>query len=580
MIATFCLHVISSTIIAYLFSLVFGGLTVWIAVVSLAIGYWYARRRARLFVDGFEDLSTHSFSNGTSRWIEAGLGAFLLFVSYRQFGWMLYYNGDELRTLHLNNFGDLPLHLNYIRYLTSGAEFPPLNPVFGSEPLFYPVGMDLYSALWEQLGVSTGSHLFIVGILASLAAFVALRAWAGWWGVGGFFFGGGWLAWQTLLQTGAGPMDGVAWKNLFLSVWITQRGMLLALPAGLLLLTTARRAFRGELALSRMQLRTLGFVWGAMPLFHLHSFFAVSVILTSLAWIYRSHFYSFAVLRRLMWTAVPFGTIFVYYLTDGFGKASLAHWRPGWMAGGEGFDSFLFLNFRFWLLLFATLPVFIYLTHRLRESSETKSLAREFSLFLFLFVLFLNLMLAPWEWDNIKVLIWPYLGLLMVAHRVLTPMFARITGGALCEAALAFVLLLPGLMIVGHSTVRNLSSVKIGSILDLSSTEGAMALVPRTALILAAPTHDHPIALLGWRRALGYQGHLWSHGIDSSKVTNDVDLVMRGNAGWREAVLRLGATHIVWGRVERSIYGEAPDVWKSTLPNRSRVAGYEVYEIQ
>lgn len=585
MTIAFCLHLTVTTVAAYALSWLVGSLTPAVAVLSLLFGFWVGRRRARWFDSApgaeFAEWSFRSFLRSPNRWIEIVLALFVVFAAYRHFGWMLFYSGGEWRTLHANNFGDLPLHMNYIRFLAEGAEFPPWNPIFSPEKLRYPIGIDLYNAQWEKLGVGMQTHLFLVGIFATIASLVALHAWAGWWGIGGFFFGGGWLAWNAALAGVPVPADAIAWKNLFLSVFITQRGMLFALPAGLLLLWSARRAFQGRLSLKGKRATSLGLIWGALALFHLHSFFAVSVILAGLAWIHRAKGASFRVLRKMMWVAVPIGTFFVVYLTDGFSKAGVTHWRPGWMLGSEGLVTFATVNFRFWLPLAIGLPILVLMGRKSTDEGRSRrTLFYESLFFLALFALFLNLMLAPWDWDNIKVLLWPYLGLLMVAHEEISSRLRALKWGVVGEAALAVLFLAPGLGQVGASLVGTRGAVSVGSVEKLSSQLGALASVPPSALLLAAPTHDHPLALLGRRRVLGYEGHLWSHGINSSSVARDVELVLRGNEGWRDAVKRLRATHIVWGPDERVLYGNSAPEWKTILPNVSRVAGYEIYEIR
>ncbi|MCM2282545.1 MAG: hypothetical protein NDI61_11945 [Bdellovibrionaceae bacterium] len=575
----FCVHLAVSSILAYAASALFGTLTAPIAAISLVVGAAVAVRWSRTFDrSDFEDWRVNGFSAGIGRWLEVGLFVYLMFVAYRHFGWMLYYSGTSLRTLHANNFGDLPLHLNYIRFFSEGAAFPPANPIFSPEQLRYPIGVDLYSALWEKLGIGTQTHFFVLGMLATLASLVALRVWAGWWGIGGFFLGGGWLTWNAIHSPGA--MDPVAWKNLFLSVFITQRGMLFALPAGLLLLAAARDAFRHRREVAPAQLRMCGLIWGALALFHLHSFFAVSVILVGLAWIYRSQGGSGRVLRSLLIVALPVGSFFVFYLTDGFQKAGVAHWRSGWMIGAESLLDFLTLNFRFWLPLFVSLPFLAIVLGRQTARADIRKMWMEFGLYFGLFILFLNLMLAPWAWDNVKVLLWPYLGLLMLAHEMISPALAKARGGSTMEVALAAMLLTPGLTQVGASIIGTNGAVGISSVEVLSRQEGALKRVPRSAILIAAPTHDHPVAILGWRRVAGYEGHLWSHGIRSQDVRSDLELILRGQDGWREAAARVKATHILWGPAEKALYGDISQIWKSILPNVSPVAGYEVYEIQ
>ena len=74
--------------------------------------------------------------------------------------------------------------------------------------------------------------LVFTGLVATALAGHALRRWAGSFAVLAFLFSGG-----------LGDPDPLGWKNLFLALYVTQRGFLFALPAGLLLLESFRRRF-------------------------------------------------------------------------------------------------------------------------------------------------------------------------------------------------------------------------------------------------------------------------------------------------------------------------------------------------
>ena len=238
-----------------------------------------ARRRSKTLKRVFPDLRFGLFSRGESGALEVIVTILVLYVSARHFLWMFFELDAKLMTLHANNFGDLPLHINYIREIANGVSFPPVNPSFASEVLRYPFGPDLYNALWEILGVPMASHLFVVGLLSTIVAVTVLRWFGSWWAVGGFFLSGGLAGWTLL--TGhpiAGDLlTGIDWKNLFLSVFITQRGVLFALPVGILLMESTRRIFFGEVRASKTVLTTLGLMWGILPLFHAHAFVIVSL---------------------------------------------------------------------------------------------------------------------------------------------------------------------------------------------------------------------------------------------------------------------------------------------------------------
>ncbi len=624
------IHVVVATVLAAILSCLWGHLTPAIAFFSLVAGFtcaWFCVS-PRFSIRANANLGEFQFSAwrpGIFGWLERTLFILILFFCVRHFAYLLYVADREMKTLSANNFGDLPLHINYIRAFVRGIEFPPMNPLFSPERLRYPFGVDLYSALWEAIGVHLEAHLFTVGVLASVASLLALRAWGGWPAMGGFFFSGGWAGWSLFRSSQATAAIALEWKNLLLTVFITQRGMLFALPVGALLLHVFSRVVRGELVLSKAQTLILGFFWGSLAFFHLHSFFIISLLFVAYAAVYSSQapklkgFY-----LRFFLAALPIGSLFTFYATGFFAKARVVHWRAWWVAPETGRLTFFNFNFGPTLILWLAVPVLIYLWRESADVSKCQKKRKtawlEWLAFSALFILFLNLMLAPWDWDNIKILIWPYLALLTVAHRVLAahtekylkmPLDVTSSFEAASIGVLAVVLFFSGFQQVVSASMTTAQSVKLFSLENLAMTEGALKETKPTAVFAAAPTHDHALSYFGCRRAVGYEGHLWSHGIDSKQATADLETLMRSQAGWQDAARRLGVNYIFWGPAERLLYessvegiqsqpasvasprGAAPrgigtatateseDLmgWRKTLRNVSPVAGYELYEL-
>ena len=174
------------------------------------------------------------------------------------------------------------------------APFWPENPIFAGKPLTYPIGMDLFNALLVRTGVDILRTFIWAGLIGSACAAIALWKWGRAFAVAGFLFAGGLWGfdflhrWQLLDYQSDMAWDRkveVAWKSLPLAIFVTQRGMLFALPAGLLLLTSWRaRFFNGEGAdrdvgsPSRLPLWGEVLLYAAMPLFHLHTFLFLSIM--------------------------------------------------------------------------------------------------------------------------------------------------------------------------------------------------------------------------------------------------------------------------------------------------------------
>ena len=237
-----------------------------------ALGWWRRRREAKLPRPGV--------------WATASLVLFALF-SLRAFLWLVFRNGDELCVLSPNNLGDLPLHVTFVRYLANGAPFWPDSPIFSGGKLTYSIGMDLFNSLLTLIGVDTVRGLIWTGLLGALGTSLALLRWGGAFTVLGLLCNGGLVAFAWFVPWLHEPFfqdwqADWAWKNFALSILVTQRGFLFALPAGLLLLTSWRtRFFRGGEGWKMPFLGEL-LLYAAMPTFHIHTFLTLSFILGAL----------------------------------------------------------------------------------------------------------------------------------------------------------------------------------------------------------------------------------------------------------------------------------------------------------
>lgn len=578
MIFAFLLHGVYSTTFAFVLAHLFGGLHPWSAGLSLLLGTYLGVQHARPVTSKRPEWSLFNLGEGSTRLVTGAVALFVLYAAWRHFAWMLFPSEFHLLTLSQNNLGDLPLHINFIRAFSNGIAFPPRNPIFPSELLRYPYGADLYNALWESVGVRLEAHLFLTGIFATLASLVLLRSFAGWWGMGAFFLSGGLAGWQILNGAALSNFqDPVAWKNLFLAVFITQRGMLFALPIGLALLIAVRAHFSGERVATRKVLTVFGILWGILPLFHLHAFLIVSIMIFAIAVEYRQakrfhRFWPFIV-------AVLPATYFVLHSTGFFKASGIAHWRAGWtIEENQDLVEYLLRNFGPWLFLPIAVAIALFLRRKTLEGS--RKLALEFATYSALLALFFNLILAPWEWDNIKLLIWPYLGFARLAWVVIDPILGRLFGG-FERPVLAVVLFASGVVNISWTLQTPTGrAVPIYGVGTLASVQGALSDVPANAVFAASPTYQHPLTYFGRLRVVGYNGHVWSHGLDGGPTYMALDRIFRGDPDAIKIARSVGVTHIFWGPDEKTQYGNQDRFWMTSLKNMSRVAGYAIYEIK
>jgi hypothetical protein len=559
------LHILFSTLSGMLLALAFQELNAWIAATSLLAGgaLAYACRRHLC--------ATSKNGHRSWDWIDKTVVAFVMLLGVRHFAYLYFSVDNGVKTLLRNNYGDLPLHLTYIRHLVNAAVFPPDNPFFSLEKLRYPLGIDLYNALWESLGVPTQAHLFVVGLVLLLAAVLALHRFGGALLVGAFFFNGGWTGWQLL---GSGVFRdyqaALTWKNFFMTLFIPQRGLWIALPVGVWLVHQVRDGFyepsHARQPWSKTQTLLIGVAWGSLPLFHMHAFIVVSLLIAYYTLAGETPKHNLRSLGPVLAWAVPLGTVFVLYLTDMFQKGSMVHFQWRWFAPAN-LATFFGVELGPWTLFISGVGAYRLWEGGWRERGEWLLAGIGF-------LLFNALLLAPWDWDKLKVLIWFYLLMVALCVRGIAPYLTPLRKAALCG-----VLFFSGAVCMLAVSGGRAQPTQLYEWRELWNTKGAIAAVPGDAVIAATPTFNHPLSFWGQAIAVGYSGHLWSHGIDYKAAEEEIGRLYQGGADWAAIAAHLHLTHIFWGPMERERFGTAPPPWRAVLTNLSPVPDYEIYAL-
>lgn len=531
-------------VVAALGASAFGSLRPAIGAVSLLAGACFGVAAVRATVAANAVSAPES---QWTRWQGLALLAFAL-VSIRQFGWLVFERGGALLTLLPHNYGDLPLHWTYVQYMASGAAFWPENPILSHARLHYPLGVDLLTALIVQLGAPLPALLPIVGLLGAALAALGLRRWGGAFAVAGFLFAGGLAGIPALARLSLADVgQSIAWKNLYLALFVPQRGFLLALPAGLVLLSAWRARFvRGEPWLPSW---LEGVLWGALPLVHLHTFAFVSCLWA--VWAAASGRWR-AALPALAVALVP-ATWGVLQVTGFRHAARLVGWAPGWMIGPEGALVFLARNFGAWLPLAL---VALVLGLRARRHELLLLLVPSLAIFAVLFLV----RLAPWAWDNTKVMLWCYVAMLPALERLALDRLRP----ALAAAALV-VLFASGAQSILWGCLGRLPRLEL---LDRVEYAGVCEALGRVATerVATAQTFNHPVALCGRAIVAGYSGHLWSHGLAAAETEWRLKQLFAGAPGWREQASALGASHLFWGEREAAVFPESSRPWEALGP--------------
>ena len=614
----------------------------------------------------------------TCLWLMVAL--FAIFA-VRSFCNVLFVDGNELKIQSPNNLGDLSLHLAYIKNFASGVPLWPDNPIYVFSKLRYPAGVDLFNGLIACLGVDVIRGLVWAGLLASAATCFALYRWGGTFTIAGFLLNGGLVGFQWFRNYEWNDYQGVpfiAWKSLALSMFVTQRGLLYALPVGLLLLYHWRAKFFfahnqgaalsqtpaspesgvSETAAPRSR-PPLPFwveiaLYATLPLFHLHTFLALSVVLLFLFLVLDGR--ARLQLALLAGAAVVPATFFVWLITDHFHAGSVLQWNLGWVqnngdfarplaafstqpaavtAAAPGFFGTLKHFAEFWLINFGiTLPLIIALlvllivrTWQQRDELAPVKIRLVFvlatialaavtlaSLFAYLslgYTLFVALALippvviallippsasllqrdwnqtipvsaafafvipavalflfaclvktAPWEWDNIKLIIWAYLIVLPFVWSEIVSRWVFPVRAVVC-----LVLFGSGFVTLFGGLAAGKTGYGLADRTELDAVGIVVSKLPTDARFAAYPTFNHPLLLQGRKVVLGYPGHVWTQGFNYGDDNNKLTALMNGAPGWKETAKYFHTRYLFWGREEIRNYAASKRPWEqeSTL---------------
>ncbi len=447
-------------------------------------------------------------------------------ASLRSFLWLIYPSGDFLMVQSANNLGDISKHLQIIRYLAAGASFWPESPFLVGAPLNYYIGVDVWNSLLLLCGVPAERGLIWVGLAASPLAAWALWRWGGALGLAVFLFNGG-LAGFQVFQTHEviDFQSELAWKNFFLAMFVTQRGMLYALPASLLLWSAWRESFfRGR---NIVPAWVCFLIYATMPLFSAHAFLALSAVLAGIF-----VFQKDARLKLLIFVGCAFvpATLCAYLVTGGFSIESGLRFLPGWMQGNAGVW--------FWVLNFGiSLPLMAILAWKIIASDDPE--LRSFAwIGVFLFIVPCFVAFAPWEWDNTKIFLWSWLlcAPYVWKHLILPlPVAARY--------GLCFVYFFSGAISLAGGLI-NKTGYHLVRISEINEARAALENVPPLATIATEPHHGNPVVLLGRPVVCGYEGMLWAHGLEYKDKWSILHDALSKDPGWENQLRELGVTWV------------------------------------
>jgi hypothetical protein len=88
----------------------------------------------------------------------------------------------------------------------------------------------------------------------------------------------------------------------------------------------------------------------------------------------------------------------------------------------------------------------------------------------------------------------------------------------------------------------------------LAVAERIAEVTPPRAIILHAPAYNSPVPLSGRRSVLGYEGHIWSQGLDQGRRADLLKDAYEGREGAESTLRQLGVEYVFVGPQERQAY--------------------------
>jgi hypothetical protein len=318
-----------------------------------------------------------------------------------------------------------------------------------------------------------------------------------------------------------------------------------------------------------------GLLTGSLPLVHAHSF----VVVLGTAFFIGVVFRQWREGRWVAWSiyviaALALALPQIWWSThDSIANAgTFFGFEFGWDHGTENIVWFWFINTGLFIPLAAVAAFWPW-----RPRIASREVLYFTAIFGVWFIVPNVMKLAPWIWDNIKVLFYWFVGFaplvaLLLARWLKVGSVWRAAGGTAL-----IVLTLAG----GIDVWRSLSGQ--GEYQEFDSDGIAVAAIireetPPRALILHAPTYNPPVFLTGRRSLLGYTGYIWAHGLPFADREADIKRIYAGEADADQLLDRYGIDYILVSPLERGSM-TVDDAFIDKFPLVGQSGDYELHDV-
>ena len=188
------------------------------------------------------------------------------------------------------------------------------------------------------------------------------------------------------------------------------------------------------------------------------------------------------------------------------------------------------------------------------------------------------LKMAPWIWDNIKVLFYWWLA----SAPLVALLLARLWRQGLVSRSVA-VFLLAGVTLAGGLDVAAIvlrsNEYGIFNAPGIQFAELIKREAPAQAVVIHAPVHNHPVFLTGRRSLMGYPGHVWTHGLEFGPRESEIRRVYAGAPDAAAILRKYDVDYAVVSPLEENIMN-VNDLFFSSFQLVGEVGEYRLYKIK
>jgi hypothetical protein len=324
--------------------------------------------------------------------------------------------------------------------------------------------------------------------------------------------------------------------------------------------------------LSGRRMIAAGVVAGLLPLVHAHSFVVVMVVGACIALLQRRWrdwvtFFMVASLVALpqMWWSTHNSAV---------NASKFFEWQFGWDHGEENAVWFWFKNTG----LFIPLTIAAILWRGEKGPLVPRKLLVFFLPFTLCFIIPNLTKMAPWIWDNIKVLFYWWLA----SAPLVALLLARLWRQSGLQRALALTLFicvtLAGALDVAAIVLRS-GQYGVFDAHGIAFAELIKRDVPAGSVVIHAPVHNHPVFLTGRRSLLGYPGHIWTHGLEYAERESEIKRVYAGAPDANAILRKYDVAYVVVGPLERNLMG-VNEQFFSKFQKVEDAGEYRLYKIR